>query len=646
METFTLKAETSRLLHLVVNSLYTKRDVFLRELVSNASDAVERYRFESMLRAELIDECPLEIRLEVDVAARTLTVRDNGIGMTREEVIEQIGTIARSGTREFEATLKTLPGQAQAVDLIGRFGVGFYSCFMVADAVTLVTRRAGESVGTRWESAGDVHYTVTTVTDAPRGTSVTLQLKPVNADEGLEDYTNRWVLSRIVKRYADFVAYPIRYIGPPEEPEPGSAPAADVATVSAILNSMKPIWTRPKSEVTPEEYDEFYKHISTDWEAPLLRMAFKAEGRWEYAALLFVPSRAPHDLYYHAVSFGLQLYSQRILILDSCQQLVPRYLRFLKGIVDAADLPLNVSRQSLQEAHHLTAIRRWLSRKVIDTLAKLRDTQPETYVTLWTQFGRALKEGISEDPEHKGRLTPLLLFESSFHDSNLTSLAEYVSRMPPDQQEIYYLAGPSRAVIERSPHLEALRTKGFEVLYLTDSVDELVTQALDEFDGRRLRSAAKGALELGGDTERHQVEQEVNAQTQHLAGLLAFLTTHLESRVMAVRVSKRLTNSAACLTGGEFDLSPHIERLLGRAGARRRTLELNARHPIVTALHERFATNPADPSIAAAADLLFGIALLAEGSELQDPVQFTTHVTALLEETLAPRDRSAAALSS
>jgi molecular chaperone HtpG len=640
METFTLKAETGRLLDLVIHSLYTKREIFLRELVSNASDALDRFRLESMLRPELLDDTPLEIRLEVDITARTLTVRDTGIGMTREEVIEQIGTIARSGTSEFQARMNANPGQAQAVDLIGRFGVGFYSCFMVADRVTLITRRGGEPVATRWESAGDVNYTVADAPDAPRGTSVTLHLKPVSAEDEIEDYTSRGVLSRIVKRYADFLTYPIFYVGQPDTVS--HPPAAGVVSEPVLLNSRKPIWRRPAGEVKPEEYDEFYKHISHGWEEPLLRMSFKAEGRWEYAALVFVPRHAPHDLYYHATPFGLQLYSQRMLIIENCQELLPRYLRFLKGIVDATDLPLNVSRQSLQDAHHLTSIRRWLSRKVIDTFAKLRENDAEKYTTLWKEFGRALKEGVSEDSEQRERLLPLLLFESSLDETKLTSLADYVSRMKPEQKEIFYLAGELRRVIERSPHLEELRNRGYEVLYLTEAVDELVTQAVHEFQGHRFRSAAKGTLDLGAEAERDQAEQEVKAQTERFGALLQWMTTYLESHVSAVQISKRLKTSPACLTGGEFDMSPHIERILrGKAQLRRRTLELNPQHPIVTRLYERFTADVTDPLVPKTADLLVGMVLLAEGSELHDPVEFTTNVANLLERALEPRDASA-----
>jgi molecular chaperone HtpG len=632
METLTFLAETSRLLDLVVHSLYTQREIFLRELVSNASDALDRLHFESLSRPELIDAAPLEIVLDADPAARTLTVRDNGIGMTRDDLVAHIGTIARSGTREFGARLDAAQSSEPVRDLIGRFGVGFYSCFMVADRVTVVTRRAGEPAGTRWESVGDVHYTLADAGDVPRGTSVILHLKPVDAEAGIEDYLDRWVVSRIVKRYVDFVTYPIVWNGPPPPIEETSGDARPAARV--VLNSMKPIWTRPESQVTAEEYQEFYKHLAHDWTPPLLRCAFKAEGRWQYTALLFVPAHAPHDMYYHAASYGLQLYSQRTLVVASAQELLPRYLRFVKGVVDAADLPLNVSRQSLQHAHHEINIRRWITRKVIDSLNKLRETDSAKYAAFWREFGRALKEGISEDRDNMDRLVPLLLFESSFDDTAPTTLADYVSRMKPDQRDIYYLAGESRAVVQQSPQLEECRARGYEILYFTEPVDELVAQSLHEFEGKTLRSLGKGQVAFGDEAERERAQREVDEQTTRFRDLIDFMARHLESHVKGVRISSRLTISPACLTGEEFDFSPHIERLLRASQPQRRTLELNPAHPIVNGLRERFDRNREDALVPLIADLLLGVAVLAEGAPLPDQVAFTAHVMNLMSRSL------------
>jgi molecular chaperone HtpG len=637
----TLKAETSRLLELVIHSLYTKHEIFLRELISNASDALDRLSLEALTDPDrLTPGETLEIHLDVDPAARRLTIRDNGIGMSRAEVIDHIGTIARSGTSEFAATLTSAERQARALDLIGRFGVGFYSSFMVATKVTVLTRREGEARGTRWESAGDIHYQITDADDVPRGTSVILELKPAAETDGV-DYTDRWVLGRIVKRYADFVAHPIVYLGPAPDAALAEGDIAATTPSRAVLNSQKPIWTRPEAEVSAEAYAEFYRHISHDGTEPLRRMSFRAEGRWEYHALLFVPSQAPYDLYYHAAPFGLQLYAQRMLIIEASQELLPRYLRFLKGVVDGSDLPLNVSRDSLQHAHHMTAIRRWLTRKVLDAFSKLREQDAETYTKLWTQFGRALKEGVSEDYDNKDRLVSLLLFESSAHPSHRTTLSEYVQRMKPEQAEILYLTGTSRGQIERSPHVEQVLARGYELLYLTEPVDELVVQSLTEFEQRPLRSVATSTLDLGAAPATPEAPDDEIPEGKFNRAVAA-IAAHLGSRVHAVTLSRRLTTSPACLTNAEFAYSPHIERLL-RAGqegdsTHRRTLELNPRHAILRALHQRVERDPTDPAIALAADLLLGWAVLAEGSTLSDPAAFTGRLSELLVTALGSRE--------
>jgi molecular chaperone HtpG len=634
METLTLKAETSRLLDLVIQSLYTQRDIFLRELVSNASDALDRLRFESLSDPTLQEDAqPLSIWLEVDSSARTLIVRDNGIGMSREQVIDHIGTIARSGTQEFEARLRSNSGREHALDLIGRFGVGFYSSFMVADRVTLLTRRAGQQQGTCWESTGDVNYTLTDVRDLPRGTSVVLHLKPVDTDAGLDDYTSRLVLSRIIKRYADFIAYPIHYKVSTNATLNGTTEATSAER--HVLNSMTPIWTRAESDVSDDEYNEFYRHMCAEWTGPLLRMSLKADGRWEYSALLFIPEHAPHDLYYSAASYGLQLYSHRVMIVDNCRELLPRYLRFVKGVVDAADLPLNISRQALQHAHHITNIRKWLTRKIIDALGRLRATDEPRYLNVWRQFGRALKEGVSEDYDNKGRLASLILCGSSSHPSKLTTLSEYVSRMKPHQSEIFYLTGESRTIVERSPHLEECLARGYEVLYLTEPVDKVMMQSLSEFEGHRLRSVANGDVDFSDEAEREGMERELKEQADQFGALLGFLSTHLEESIRGARISKRLTESPACLLGDELDYSPQIERLLSRRQpARRRTLEVNVKHPIIVSMNERHKANSGDPLLAAGAELLLGAVLVAEGTELIDPVGFKVRIMELLTQSL------------
>ncbi|MCB1054932.1 MAG: molecular chaperone HtpG, partial [Acidobacteria bacterium] len=449
------KAETRQLLDLMIHSLYTNKEIFLRELISNASDALDRLRFESLTDPELLagDET-LEIRLESDREARTLTISDNGIGMSRDEVVENIGTIAKSGTRELVEKIQQSKSPEAAAQLIGQFGVGFYSAFMVADEVELVTRRAGEEQATFWSSTGDGKYKLGDAERAGRGTTITLHLKPADSEHGLEDFTDRWTVGRVVRRYSDFVSYPIIFKDTREEVEkdeagnPIEGGKKETVVEDKVLNSMKPIWTRPADEVSEEEYNEFYKHISHDWNEPMKHFSFRAEGRIEYQALLFIPSSAPYDYYYHGYEFGLQLYVRRVMIMDKCEDLLPRYLRFAKGVVDSSDLPLNISRQRLQEDRHIGQIRRWLTKKILDTLSEMQRDQPEDYLKFWEEFGRSLKEGIGSDWDNKDKIVSLLLFQSSADPEKLTTLDEYVERMGEDQKEIFYLTGESRAVVE------------------------------------------------------------------------------------------------------------------------------------------------------------------------------------------------------
>jgi molecular chaperone HtpG len=645
IETFSFQAETKQLLDLMIHSLYTNKEIFLREFISNASDALDRFRFEALTRPELLaDDNTLEIRLDVDRQARTLTIHDSGIGMSRDEVVTNIGTIAKSGTRElFEQFQREGTSNGMLAELIGRFGVGFYSAFMVADKVTLLTRRAGEETATHWESIGDGHYTLAGVEKLRRGTSITLHLKPVDADSGIEDYTQTWVLSRIVKRYSDFVIYPIMFKDERVEmeneygvPKPDSKPT--IVVEDKPLNSMKPIWTRSKTEVQEEEYEELYKHISHDWNKPLKTMSFKAEGRFEFQGLLFIPSQASYDLYYHAAPFGLQLYAQRVMIMEHCADLLPRYLRFIKGVVDSADLPLNISRQRLQQDRHITQLRQWVTKKVLETLAHMYENELETYLSFWEQFGRTLKEGVSSDYDNKDKIVPLLLFESSHNPKKLTTLKEYVERMKPDQKEILYLTGESRHMVENSPHLEAFKEKGYEVLYLVEPVDELLAQSLTEFEHNRLTSVGKGTVQFGSDDEKKQAEKALKEETEIYADLLKLLQQKLDAHIKDVCLSSRLTTSPVCLVGAEHDYSPQIERLLlkGKGGGpkQRQVMELNPTHPIFGKLYERFQKDKEDPVLDTYAELLFGYGLLAEGSEIPDPIKFNQQLTELMVRNL------------
>ena len=645
VEEFQFQAETKHLLDLMIHSLYTNKEIFLRELISNASDALDRIRFEGLTNPELLaGDDMYEIRLEVDKEARTLSVSDTGIGMSREEVIANIGIIAKSGTRELRERIGYGQSNQILTELIGQFGVGFYSSFMVADKVSLVTRRAGETAATLWESTGDGTYNLAEAWRSGRGTTITLHLKPVNHEDGIEDFTNEWTLSRIVKRYSDFVGYPIvcKYQRQElQQPDDGSAKKdAESATLVAdkTLNSMKPIWIRPKSEVADTDYAEFYHHISDDWSEPLETMIFKAEGTVEYQALLFIPSKAPYDLFYQSAESGLRLYAKRIMIMKCCEDLLPRYLRFIKGVVDSADLPLNISRQMLQQDRHITQVRKWLIKRVLDTLQEMKERDYDKYEQFWKQFGRALKEGVSSDHDNKDKIVPLLLFLSSNDPKKLTTLEDYVGRMKEEQNDIYHLTGESRSVVENSPHLEAFRENGYEVLYLVEPVDELLVQSLMEYEGKKLRSVGKGAINFGSEEEKAKAEMELKQKEDEASGLLEFLQNSLDEYIKHVRLSSRLVSSPACLVGAEMDYSPQLERLLqkgkGAGPKQRRILELNSHHAIFVKMHERFKKNNHDTALSECAELLLGYALLAEGSELPDSTRFNHLLAGSILQTL------------
>ncbi len=644
VEEHRFQAETKRLLDLMVHSLYTNKEISLRELISNASDALDRLRFEALTDPTLLEENDrYEIRLETDKEARTLSISDTGIGMSRDEVMANIGTIAKSGTDELRKGLEAAPTAQMAAELIGRFGVGFYSSFMVADKVVLTTRKAGETTATRWESTADGTYLLSEAEHDRRGTTVTLYLKPADPELGIEDFTDQWALSRVVRKYSDFVTYPIigKYIREETDNDGGLAqePNPTIVIEDKILNSMKPIWSRPQAEASESEYADFYRHISNDWTPPFKTIPLKAEGTIEYQALLFIPAQAPYDLFYHGYQGGLRLYAKRVMVMENCAELLPGYLRFIKGMVDSADLPLNVSRQTLQQDRHITQIRKWLTKKVLDALTGLFEKDYDNYLKFWGQFGRALKEGVSSDYENKERILSLLLFQSSADLEKLTTLRGYVERMKEGQDEIYYLTGESRGVVANSPHLEAFKERGYEVLYLTEPVDELLAQSLWDYEGKKLKSAGKGALKLGDNQEeREKVEAELEKKEEEAADLFAAMQKALDQHVKQVRLSGRLVASPACLVGTEMDYSPQMERLLqkGKGGGprQRRILELNPNHEIFAKLQERFQQNKEDKAIGEYAELLLGYALLAEGSEIPEPANFNWLVVEMMLKTL------------
>jgi molecular chaperone HtpG len=633
VETLEFEAEARQLLQLMVNSIYSNKDIFLRELISNASDALDKLRLESFRNKDLqVDTSDLHIDIEVDKEQRTLTVRDNGIGMSRDDVVHLIGTIAKSGTVEFLHKMKESKDAAASQDLIGQFGVGFYSSFMVADKVMLLTRRAGESQATRWESSGEGTYTIEPVDDAPQGTAVTLHLKPVDKEDNLFDYTDSWKIKEIVKRYSDFIAWPIKM--EVERTDTDGKVAREIET----LNSMKALWARSKNEVKEDEYKEFYKHISHDWNDPLEIISMKAEGTFEYQALLFLPSGAPLDLFMRDRKRGVQLYVKRVFIMDDCEALMPEYLRFVKGVVDAQDLSLNVSREILQQDRQIQIMRRRLVKKVLSTVQGMMTDNVDRYKTFWKEFGRVVKEGLLNDFENRDAILEIASFASTYHAEQLTTLRQYVERMKEGQQHIYYMTGESRPIIESSPHMEAFRAKGFEVLLLTDPVDEMWVESVREFDGKRLQSIAKGQVDLDTEEEKKTAERERDQQKKDFAALLSWMTTTLKEDVKEVRLSSRLTTSPACIVGDAHDVTPTLEKMYRAMGQDvphiKRILELNPTHPLVSALRRAYDERKDDAGMVETAELLYGMALLAEGGELSDPSRFIRLLTDRLARTL------------
>ncbi|MFE0588918.1 molecular chaperone HtpG [Micromonospora echinospora] len=633
VETREFQAEARQLLQLMVHSIYSNKDVFLRELVSNASDALDKLRLESMVDKELdVDTSDLHIAIDVDREKRTLTVRDNGIGMSRDDVVTLIGTIAKSGTAELLRKLRESKDTSASQDLIGQFGVGFYATFMVADRVELVTRRAGQTEGTRWESTGEGTYTIESVDDAPQGTSVTVHLKPEDSEDNLFDYTADWKIREIVKRYSDFIAWPIRMTVERTDAE------GKTTTEVQTLNSMKALWARPRSEVDEAEYKEFYKHLSHDWVDPLETIHMRGEGTFEYEALLFLPSHAPFDLFAREGRRGVQLYVKRVFIMDDCEALMPDYLRFVKGVVDAHDLSLNISREILQQDRQIRVVRRRLVKKVLATVRTMMTEHPDRYRTFWTEFGRAVKEGLIDDTENRDTLLEITSVASTRDETELTTLAQYVERMKDGQQDIYYMTGESRSMIENSPHMEAFRARGYEVLILTDPVDEVWVERVGEFDGRPLRSIAKGQVDLDTEEEKKDAEPEREQQRKDFEALLTWMGEQLSEQVKEVRLSSRLTTSPACIVGDAHDMTPTLEKMYRAMGqdvpSVKRILELNPTHPLVTGLRTAHEQDGDKQALTETAELLHGMALLAEGGELADPSRFTRILADRLARTL------------
>jgi molecular chaperone HtpG len=634
VERHEFQAEVKQLLDLMVHSLYSDKDVFLRELVSNASDALDKLRFERLTQPELGGAATLEIRLERDADKRTLTLADNGIGMTREELVKNIGTIAKSGTKEFLSSVKARGSKELPPELIGQFGVGFYSAFMVADKIVVVSRRAGSERATRWESTGDGSYTLADAERAESGTSVTLELKPADAEHGLRDYTDEHVLRSIVKRYSDFVAYPIKLAvwKTPDHTKP-----AEKVLEDATLNSMKAIWDRPKSEVSDEEYQAFYRHLTHDWNDALRTIPVRLEGTIEAYALLYLPSKAPIDLYSPEMKRGVQLYVKRVFVLDECKDLVPSWLRFARGVVDAHDLSLNVSREILQKDRQIQIIKKQLVKRVLATLDEMRRDKAQEYAGFWDNFGPVLKEGLLEpDGADREKLLELLMAKTT-HGEDRTSLEAYVSRMKEGQESIYFLTGPTPESVAQSPLLEAFAAKGYEVLLFSDPVDEIWLDHAPKFKDKPLTSIGRGEVELGTEAERQKETAELAAKQEEFADFLQALRVHVQDEVKEVRLSTRLTSSPACLVGDEHDMTPRMQRMLEQLGQKApkvlRILELNPNHALIQKLEGVFKANQSDPRVELYAKLLLGQAHLAESGQVPDPIGFSKVLADVMTRT-------------
>ncbi len=623
-ETLGFQAEVKQLLNLMIHSLYSNKEISLRELISNASDASDKLRFEALTDKALYEnDAELKIRIDFDTQARTITVSDNGIGMSRQEVIEHIGTIAKSGTREF---FQKLTGdQAKDAHLIGQFGVGFYSSFIVADKVTLTTRRAGLTAehGVQWESDGSGEYTIETVEKAARGTAVTLHLR-----EGEDDMLNGHQLRSIIRKYSDHITLPIVMKKEEWDKDAGKNKTTDE---DETVNQASALWARPKAEVTEEQYHEFYKHVAHDFEAPLAYSHNRVEGRKEYTQLLYIPARAPFDLWDREHRRGIKLYVRRVFIMDDAEQLMPNYLRFVRGVIDSNDLPLNVSREILQESKDIEAIRGGSVKRVLSMIEDLAENHKDKFATFWNEFGTVFKEGAGEDQANRERIAKLLRFASTLKDSEAqeVSLADYVSRMKLEQDKIYYVTADSFAVAKNSPHLEVFRKKGVEVLLLTERVDEWMMSFLTEFEGKPLQSAAKGALDLGKlEDEAEKKEQEKEAGESK--DLIERIKAALGERVKDVRVTLRLTESPACLVADEHDLTGNLQRMLKAAGQKvpmsKPILEINPHHPLVL----RLKGETKDERFNDLAQVLFDQSLLAEGGQLEDPAGFVKRLNQLM----------------
>ena len=636
-ETMEFKTEVQQLMNLIVNSLYSNQEIFLRELISNASDAIDKVKFKSQTEPDIIsDDADFNIRIAADKENRTIEISDNGIGMTRDEVNANIGTIAQSGTADFMEALEIAKKQDTiSPELIGQFGVGFYSSFIVAEKVTLVTKAPGDATSVKWESEGDGSYTVEDADKETRGTTITLHLKKQGEDES--DFLDEWTLKRIVKQHSDFVNYPILMNVEKSEPLPDEEiikdadgkPIGDTTKKfreDETLNSMKAIWARGKDDVTDEEHEEFFKHLSHDWNPPLERLHMKFEGTTEYSALLYIPSKAPMDMFYKDRKNGMHLYCKRVFIMDDCKELMPEYLGFIQGVVDAPYLNLNVSREILQQDKIVNNIRKNLVKKVLDLLTKM---DAEKYETFYGEFGQAIKSGIPMDFENKDKLSELLRYQTTKSDGKLVSLKEYVANMKDGQDSIYYITGENLSALINSPLIEALKAKDYEVLVMSDPVDEWVVQSLTEYDGKKMKSAEKGDLDL---------DKVADEKKEEFSKLFDYIKTNLDAKIKEVKPSSRLMDSISCLSGDDYEMSAYMEKIMKSSGQdmpeQKRILELNVGHPVMDKIKLMFETDTTNPALKDYSSLLYDIAIISEGGKIENPAQFSKMIGDLMASAI------------
>lgn len=629
---YEFQTEARQILEMMVHSVYSNRDIFLRELISNASDALDKLRLESLTKEALSEMAKdLFIRIDVDKEQRTLSVSDNGIGMNREEIMEFIGTIAKSGTKEYLQLLKQKKSANIPEELIGQFGVGFYSSFMVADQVVLVSKKAGEDRAWIWKSSGDGSYTLDETERQGNGTTVTLHLKEPDEEAGIKDYTNEWTIRSIVKKYSDFISYPVKM-----EIEK-NAEDGETTKEETILNSRKAIWMRSENDVEEKEYNEFYKYITHDMEEPLHRIVFSMEGTTQFRGLLFIPAKAPFDLFQPEQHAGISLYIKRVYIMSECRDLVPDYLRFVRGVIDSEDLPLNISREILQDDPLVRTIRKGTTRKVLNELDRILKNDRTKYEKFWKEFGAVLKEGIIQDNSNMENILHLSLFHSTESGDGFTTLDEYLSRAKEDQEGIYYITGQSLDKLSSSPQLEVFRDKGYEVLLLPEPVEEVMMNYVSEYEGKQFLSVAMSNVKPGSkDSEENRKEKE--QESESLKGLLDFMKNNLSDDIREVRISERLTSSASCLVSDEKGITPQMEKLLKAMGQEvpdvKKILEINPDHPVIKKMNSLLEEKGKDELLEDFARLLLDQAILSEGGEINDIAGFKKRFSRVMDMAL------------